>query len=516
VLAAAAAHAPRVPEVLRPVAAGLALTPLVLLANAPQAVGTQTRDVLVECATVAVLAALAAAAPRTWSRGAAVLTALGIFWLGVRLLVSPWIVLADLPTDGRAQLGRTMTAMEEGAGAWTAGVMALVVVAALAALLTHVPARVRAEAGLAVGTLAPAAVVLGGLAIVLHLEPPLWAGVLAAGLAAAVAAVATWWARDHLLAAVLGSCATAYLAVLALVAAAPAHLLTAVVTSVLLVGLAAAGALRERAGARVSAAIAVALAALVGGWALDSWGRVMEADAAAQVLVLAVYAGLVGVAAAPLTRHATTRVTLEASAAVLAVIAVVPAPDDATTAMALTIVGTAVCLIAVSVRDRAALGWAGAVVLGGATVIRVEEGISAPELYTLPAAALLVAMGAWRLAGDRETSSLSALGSGLTLALLPSLLLALDEPVSLRGALVGAAGVLVLAAGVQQRLTAPFVLGALTTGLLALRHLQPVADAVPRWISLGMVGVLLLLVGITWEARLRNVTTARRYLTALR
>ena len=31
-----------------------------------------------------------------------------------------------------------------------------------------------------------------------------------------------------------------------------------------------------------------------------------------------------------------------------------------------------------------------------------------------------------------------------------------------------------------------------------------------------MVGVVLLLVGITWESRLRNVATARRYLTALR
>ena len=40
----------------------------------------------------------------------------------------------------------------------------------------------------------------------------------------------------------------------------------------------------------------------------------------------------------------------------------------------------------------------------------------------------------------RPTASL-VLGSGLTLALLPSLLLALDEPVSLRGALIGAAGV---------------------------------------------------------------------------
>ena len=52
--------------------------------------------------------------------------------------------------------------------------------------------------------------------------------------------------------------------------------------------------------------------------------------------------------------------------------------------------------------------------------------------------------------------------------------------------------------------------------MLALRHLQPVAEAVPRWISLGGVGLVLLVVGVTWEARRRNLDTAQAYLTALR
>jgi hypothetical protein len=142
--------------------------------------------------------------------------------------------------------------------------------------------------------------------------------------------------------------------------------------------------------------------------------------------------------------------------------------------------------------------------------------VQAPELYTHPAAVVLVVAGTWRLRTDEAANSFAALGSGLTLALLPSLLLALDEPVSVRGALIAAAGILVLTAGIQQRLAAPFVLGAVTTGLLALRHLEPYADAVPRWISLGAVGLALLLVGITWEARRRNLETAGRYLADLR
>ena len=184
--------------------------------------------------------------------------------------------------------------------------------------------------------------------------------------------------------------------------------------------------------------------------------------------------------------------------------------------MTLTIVGTAICVIAVSTRDRTAFGWLGAVVLMTATLIRVVEEVRAPELYTLPAAVLLIAVGVWRMRTDPEASSFSMLGSGLTLTLLPSLLLALDEPVSLRGALIGAAGILVLGAGIAQRLAAPFVFGAVTTGVLALRHLEPVAEAVPRWITLGGVGLVLLLVGVTWEARRRNLDDARRYLTALR
>ena len=118
--------------------------------------------------------------------------------------------------------------------------------------------------------------------------------------------------------------------------------------------------------------------------------------------------------------------------------------------MALTIVGTA------HLPDRRArpgtgpqFGWLGAVVLmTSPPLIRVAEDVRAPELYTLPAAVLLIAVGAWRLRTDPEASSFRMLGSGLTLALLPSLLLALDEPVSLRGALIGAAGVLVLGVGV--------------------------------------------------------------------
>ncbi len=515
-IAAVLVHAPGVPERARPVAAGLALVPLVLLANGPDGAGMPTRDLLVACATLVLLGLVTAFAPKAWALGSAALTALGIAFLGLWLVVGPWDVLSTLDLDGHSDPGVSLLAQDDNAASWSAVVAALAVVAAAVCLLRQLPAAVRAPARQVVGTVAPAVVALGALLLVLELEPPLWAGVLAAGLATAVAGGAAWWSRDRVLASIVGSGATAYLAVVTLYAACAAHLLTALTTTVLFLVLAMVTALRDRVGAVVSAGMAVVLAALAGGWAIVAWGLVMGADTEARTLVLATYAGLAGVVASPLTRRTSTRVALEAAAVVLAGAAVTYSTDERVIAMALTIVGTAICLVAVTARDRDLLGWAGAVVLGGATVIRVGADVQAPELYTLPAAALLIAFGAWKLSKEPETSSFKMLGSGLTLALLPSLLLALDEPVSLRGTLVGAAGVLVLAVGVQLRLAAPFILGAATTGILAVRHLEPVVDAVPRWISLGGVGLVLLLVGVTWEARRRNVETAQRYLAALR
>lgn len=514
--AAVVVHVPGINKGVSSVCAGLALLPLVALANGPQTEGLPTRDLLVACATLVALGLVAALAPKLWALGAAGLTTLGIAFLGLRLLFAPWDVLTYLDLDGRADPGAAMAAQVDNAASWSLPIAALALVVAAACLLRQLPAATRPVARQVLTTLAPAVLALGVLVLVLELEPPLWAGVLAAGLATAIAGGAAWWSRDHLVAAAAGGLATAYLTVVTLYAASAADLLIAIATTALFLALAAAGTLRERSGVQPSAALLSCLAALTGGWALVCWGQELGADQASSSLALAVYAGLVGVLASPLARRVATRVSLESAAAVLAVLATASAGDEPTTAMVLTIVGTAICVIAVTARDRGLAGWAGAAVLGAATVIRVATEVRAPELYTLPAAALLVAAGLWRLRTDSGTSSLSTLASGLTLTLLPSLLLALDEPVSLRGALVGAASVLVLAAGVQQRLAAPFVIGAVATGVLAVRHLGPVADAVPRWISLGGVGLVLLLVGVTWEARRRNLETAHRYLTDLR
>ncbi len=515
--AAVVVHLPGVRHEARAIAAGSALVPLVLLANGPATIGTSTRDLLTACATLLVLGAghrvrsacLGARGCRPHrARGAP-----GGDPPGHQPLARP--AGAELrrvdgrgpgPGDaerhsildgrrGRAHRGRRGS--KPAASCPRRGAQGRDPGGRHARAGSRRPRRTRAGAR----ARAPA---VGGWSWprVWRLRSP---PVLPGGRAT----------RSSLPSP--AASATAYLAIVTLYAASSDDLLTALATTGLFLGLVTVGALREL-GSRtqVSAGLTTALGALMGGWALIAWGLVMESDTEARALVLAAYAGLVGVLAAPLTRRTSTRVALECSAALLAVVATSYSGDLEVTAMTLTIVGTAICLIAVSTRDRMLFGWLGAVVLMTATLLRITEDVRAPELYTLPAAVLLIAAGAWRMRTDPEASSFRMLGSGLTLVLLPSLLLALDEPVSIRGALIGAAGVLVLGAGIAQRLAAPFVFGAVTTGVLALRHLEPVAEAVPRWIALGGVGLVLLLVGVTWEARRRNVDDARRYLTALR
>lgn len=515
-LAAVVVHLPAVPERARSVVAGLAMVPLVLLVGSLPTSGAETRELLVSCATLVSLGLVAAFAPRAWAQGAAALTALGIVGLGLPLVAGPWLSLSSLHPSGRARLDLALTPPTDMAAPWTSVLLALCLIAAAACLLRHVPATQRPTASRAMRTLAPGILALGASAAVLASGPPLWAGVLAAGSAAAVAGVAAWWSRDHVLAAGCGCAAAAYLAVLTLSAALAADLLTALTSSALALSLVTVGALRERVGARLSAGTALGLATVLGGAAVLTWGEVLRAGDDVRALSLAVYAAAVAVGALPSTRRTSTRITLELAALLLALAALAIPVSMETTAMVLTVIGSALCLVAVTAHDRSTLGWLAAAVLGAATGVRVLAEVSAPELYTLPAAAVLIAVGGWRLRRDPETSSFAMLGSGLTLALLPSLVLTLQTPVSARGALIAVAGVLVLAVGVHQRLAAPFVLGAGTTSLLALRHLEPVAAAVDRWIALGALGMALLAVGVTWEARRRNLEHAQDYLTALR
>jgi cell division protein FtsW (lipid II flippase) len=145
-----------------------------------------------------------------------------------------------------------------------------------------------------------------------------------------------------------------------------------------------------------------------------------------------------------------------------------------------------------------------------------DLGVHAPEAYTLPTAVVLVLVGLDRLRRDPDGETVPALLPGLALATVPSLLWVLVDPVSTRAVLLGLACLVILLAGTALRWTAPVLVGWAVGGLLVLRELWPYAAETPQWILIGSAGTLLIGVGITWEARLRDLRQAAGYLGRLR
>jgi membrane-bound ClpP family serine protease len=92
----------------------------------------------------------------------------------------------------------------------------------------------------------------------------------------------------------------------------------------------------------------------------------------------------------------------------------------------------------------------------------------------------------------------------------------IDEPASLRALLLGVACLALTVGGAVARWSAPLVVGASVGALLVLRELAPYAHHVPTWTAIGVSGVALLVVGVTWESRMHDVRRAARYLDSLR
>jgi hypothetical protein len=107
-------------------------------------------------------------------------------------------------------------------------------------------------------------------------------------------------------------------------------------------------------------------------------------------------------------------------------------------------------------------------------------------------------------------------GPWLVAALAPTVLVALGDPGLVRplGGLV--AGAVVLVGGAVTRRRAAVEVGALTVSLLGLRQLAPVAAELPNWATLGASGVVLLVVGATFERRRRDLAALRERYETLR
>jgi hypothetical protein len=475
---------------------------------------------VVLCLVALALAAVSAAAPWTWSRPAGAMATVGVLAALLVTVLRPVAVITGLPTTARpdhADLGLRVVPSDWDLAPWTAVLLAVVAALTALGLLRHVPVARRQVTSRLWRTLAPVIAALGGVTVLLENRPALVLAVLAwTGLVALAAGLALVH-RAEPVALTAGLSVLALLMVAALRLAVASHVLVAVLATVLavLVTLAAGRARTERLAGTLVPALSAA-AVLLTGFAAMHWPYVAGGRGDAAGVSLAVVAAVVGIGSSRLGRTEASRLAVEASALGLAAVAPFLVTSEELSAVTVTIAGSAVALVSITERDRDRLSWLATALLAVGTVLRVDAGTSAPEALALPAAALLLAAGTWRLRHDAEVTSWRALGSGLSLGLVPSLLLTLHDPVSLRGVLVAVAGLAALALGIAGRWAAPFLAGAAVVAVLAVRHLGPVAAALPRWISLGSVGLVLLLVGITWEARRRDAAAAERYLAALR
>jgi hypothetical protein len=157
-----------------------------------------------------------------------------------------------------------------------------------------------------------------------------------------------------------------------------------------------------------------------------------------------------------------------------------------------------------AVADLVVACWVAA---GGAAVQTVE-------VYTLPAAAGLLVLAVPHLrAGAR---SWAAEGAAVATALVPSALAAVAEPSALRLVLVVLAGGALTVVGTLTHRQAPFVVGAASSAFVVLGRLTPYAPLAPRWLTLAVVGLLLLALGATYERRRQQAREAVAWVAQMR
>ena len=266
-------------------------------------------------------------------------------------------------------------------------------------------------------------------------------------------------------------------------------------------------------------AVGVAVAAVLADSAAVAWWQ--AAGVATVGLTASVAASAVLAAAAlPVPATALDVGQVRVVAGVAGAAGVLTAAADADRLwLALLALGVAVAVLAVRTGQQQA-GWLGGLLLTASSWVRLAlSDVDAPEAYTVPPAVALLLVGWRRRAGDPSYRSWDAYAAGLALALGPSLLRAVTDAGNLRPFLLGAAALAVVAVGVLRRLQAPLLIGG---GVLAVDALVQVApylaalyDVVPRWVTIGAAGLLLLAAGATYEQRVHDLRRVGRRMARL-
>jgi hypothetical protein len=207
-----------------------------------------------------------------------------------------------------------------------------------------------------------------------------------------------------------------------------------------------------------------------------------------------------------LSRHAqAVGATVEAVGAVSAVAALgVAAGSTSWLAGALTVLVPIAALAALwSDRRTRYAGAAGALALAAVWAWLSAAHIDVIEAYTAPAAAVALAAGlrSWR--GGRG-GSWAAFGPALVLAIGPTLVLGLADGDATRLITAAVLSFAAVTGGAVRRLQAPLGIGAVALLLLAIDQWGEEIVRLPRWITLGVIGVALMWIGATFEHRRRD------------
>lgn len=240
--------------------------------------------------------------------------------------------------------------------------------------------------------------------------------------------------------------------------------------------------------------------AAVGAWrdlAVEQVGALLLAAAATAVAVSFTFRDL----------H---RIGAEAAAVVLAGTSVALASPDPGW-LSWTLAGAGLLALAVSVRpDRREVGLVGALLLSASSWVRFADAhVVSPEPYVAPIVVLALLLGRLRRRTHPSLDTLPAYGPGLTFALVPTLLRSFVDDTPTRGVVLLVVCVAVVLAGARTRTRAGLVVGAAVAVVDALNLTAPYAEALPRWLPLALLGLLLVVLGATYEQRLRDLKRIR-------
>lgn len=273
----------------------------------------------------------------------------------------------------------------------------------------------------------------------------------------------------------------------------------------------------ERATARVAGAFAV-LALGVEAVAAALTAGLPGHLAAFAVLAVAVVAACAAAAWHRIPGRDQVSTAVEGAGYALAATALaMTAPHPGALSLALAVTGVAGLAVALRPHRRRAALVGTALLIASSWVRLALADVTAPEGYTLPITAAALVIGHRRRTSTPETGSWPAYGAGLGATMLPSLIATWSDGNWVRPLLLGTVALLTTVVGVRTRLQAPLVVGGGVLVLVGLHELAPtvvqVLGLLPRWVPLAAAGLLLLLLGATYEKRIGE---ARRLRDTLR